>query len=195
VAAFNQLGAPKPSPTSTTTTTAPPLHNSAVAVNVLNASGAGLLATDTAKGLRGDGFEISGINNAPSVIPAGDPSQIYYGPTGLPAAHTLADALKGKVSYVPDASLTGNNVTLWVANASLTVIPTSSTTTTTTVPPTPLGEVYTNTQQEPWNPVPCTLGGTTTTTTTAVKTKATKATKAKTKATTATTAAATEKSG
>jgi LCP family protein required for cell wall assembly len=171
IAAFNQLGVPKPPPTTTTTTTAPPLANSAVSVDVLNASGGGLLATDTASGLRQHGFVISGINNAPSVIPIGSPSEIFYGPTGLPAAHTLAASLKGKVTFVPEASLTGNHVTLWVASSSLTVTPTS---TTTTVPgstgPAP-GNVYTNTQPEPWNPVPCTLGGPTTTTTT-VKTAA-----------------------
>jgi hypothetical protein len=32
-----------------------------------------------------------------------------------------------------------------------------TTTTTTTIPP----DVYTNTQKEPWNPFPCTLGATT----------------------------------
>jgi LCP family protein required for cell wall assembly len=169
VDAFNQLGVPQPKPSTTTTTTAPPLKDSAVSVDVLNASGAGLLATDTAEGLRHNGFVISGINNAPSVIPTGEPSEIYYGPTGLPAAHTLADSLKGKVSYVPDASLTGNNVTLWVANAELTVIPSAGSTTTTTVPTTPPGDVYTNTQPEYWNPVPCTLGGATTTTPTTTK--------------------------
>jgi len=185
IAAFNQLGVPKPKPSATTTTTAPPLANSAVSVDVLNASGGGQLATETASGLRENGFVITGINNAPSVIPVGAPSEIYYGPSGLPAAQTLADSLEGKVTYVPDANLTGNDVTLWVANASLTVK--SSSTTTTTVPATPPGEVYTNTQPEPWNPVPCTLGGPTTTTTTTAKakvakTKVAKAKVAKTKA-------------
>jgi LCP family protein required for cell wall assembly len=173
IAAFNQLGAPKPNPSSTTTTAAPPLANSAVSVDVLNASGGGLLATDTSEALRGDGFEITGVNNAPSTIAAGDPSEIFYGPSGLPAAHTLADSLKGKVTYVPAPSLTGNDVTLWVANDQLTVTTTTtSTTTTTAVPGSPTttttipGDVYTNTQPEPWNPVPCTLGGPSTTTTT-----------------------------
>ncbi len=181
IAAFNQLGVPKPKPSTTTTTTAPPLANSAVSVDVLNASGAGLLATDTAAGLRKNGFVITGINNAPSVIPAGQPSEIYYGPSGLPAAHTLADSLKGKVTYVPDSSLAGNNVTLWVANAALTV--TTTTTTTTTVPGSPTttttipGDVYTNTQPEAWNPVPCTLGAPATTTTTTAKAAKTKAAK------------------
>ena len=131
-------------------------------MDVLNASGAGLLATDTAAALKKDGFVITGINNAPSLIPAGDPSEIYYGPAGLPAARTLADSLKGKVTYVPDSSLTGNDLSLWIASAALTV--TTTTTTTTTIPGSPTttttipGDVYTNTQPEPWNPVPCTLG-------------------------------------
>jgi hypothetical protein len=55
IAAFNQLGVPKPKPSTTTTTTAPPLANSAVSVDVLNASGAGLLATDTAAALKRTG--------------------------------------------------------------------------------------------------------------------------------------------
>jgi LCP family protein required for cell wall assembly len=170
IAAFNQLGLPKPPPTTTTTTTAPPLANGAVSVDVLNASGGGLLATDTAAGLRQHGFVISGVSNAPSVIPSGSPSEIFYGPSGLPAAETLKASLKGSVTLVPEGSLSGDNVTLWVASSQLTVTPTSTTTTTApgssaTVP----GNVYTNTQPEPWNPVPCTLGGPTTTTTTAVK--------------------------
>ena len=117
IAAFNQLGEPKPNPATTTTTTAPPLANNAVSVNVFNASGGGLLATATANALRKDGFQITGVNNAPSVIAAGDPSEIFYGPSGLPAAKTLAASLQGKVKYVPAASLTGNNLNLWVANA------------------------------------------------------------------------------
>jgi hypothetical protein len=143
-------------------------------VDVLNASGAGLLATDTAAALKENGFMITGINNAPSLIPAGEPSEIYYGPSGLPAAQTLADSLKGKVTYVPDPSLTGNDLSLWIANAALTV--TTTTTTTTTIPGSPTttttipGDVYTNTQPEPWNPVPCTLGAPATTTTTTAKT-------------------------
>jgi LCP family protein required for cell wall assembly len=194
IAAFNQIGAPPPSATptgkSTTTTTAPPLANSAVSVDVLNASGAGLLATDTADGLRKNGFVITGINNAPSLIPAGEPSEIYYGPSGLPAAHTLADSLQGKVNYVPDSSLSGNRLSLWVAGAALTVTTpttsTTSTTTTSTIPGSPTttttvpGDVYTNTQPEAWNPVPCTLGAPATTTTTTVKVAKVKTGKAKT---------------
>jgi LCP family protein required for cell wall assembly len=174
IAAFNRIGEPKAKPkpaTPTTPTTAPPLADSAVSVDVLNASGGGLLATDTARSLRQDGFIITGIDNAPSVLAAGDPSEIFYGPTGLPAARTLADALHGKVTFVPEPGLSGGDVTLWVANATLTV--TTTTTTTTTVPGAPTttttipADVYTNTQPEPWNPFPCTLGAPAATTTTA----------------------------
>ena len=169
IAAFNLIGLPKPSPSATTTTTAPPLANSAVSVNVLNASGGGQLASQTASGLEQDGFAVTGVNNAPSVIASGDPSEIFYGPSGLPAAHTLADSLKGTVTYVGSPLLTGNNLMLWVANAGLTVDTTTTTTTTTpgssTTPTAIPGNVVTNTQPEPWNPVPCTLGAPATTTT------------------------------
>jgi LCP family protein required for cell wall assembly len=166
IKAFNQLGEPKPKPKPPTPTTTPPLPDSSVSVDVLNASGGGYLASDTASGLRQHGFVITGIDNAPSVIAAGDPSEIFYGPTGLPAAHTLADSLNGAVTYVADSSLTGNNVTLWVAGTQLTVTTTTTTTSTTsTIPGTPPttttipSDVYTNKQAEPWNPYPCTLAG------------------------------------
>ena len=70
-------------------------------MDVLNASGGGQLATDTADGLRENGFVITGINNAPSVIPAGAPSEIFYGPTGLPAAQTLAALTRGQGDLRP----------------------------------------------------------------------------------------------
>jgi LCP family protein required for cell wall assembly len=169
IAAFNLVGLPKPSPSATTTTTAPPLANSAVSVDVLNASGGGQLASQTASGLEQDGFAVTGVNNAPSVIAGGDPSEIFYGPSGLPAAHTLADSLKGTVTYVGSPLLTGNNLMLWVANPGLTVDTTTTTTTTapgsSTTPTAVPGNVVTNTQPEPWNPVPCTLGAPATTTT------------------------------
>jgi LCP family protein required for cell wall assembly len=168
ISAFNQIGLPKPPPT--TTTTAPPLAAPSVSVDVLNASGGGELASQTASGLTQDGFVVTGVANAPSVIAPGDPSLIYYGPTGLPAAHTLADSLHGPVTYVASPSLTGNAVTLWVASAQLTVTTTTTTTTTTPGSPSSIpGDVYTNTQPEPWNPVPCTLGAPTTTTPTTTR--------------------------
>jgi LCP family protein required for cell wall assembly len=176
IAAFNQIGLPKPAPSATTTTTAPPLANRAVSVDVLNASGGGELASQTASGLEQDGFVVTGVNNAPSVIASGDPSEIFYGTSGLSAAHTLADSLKGTVTYVGSPLLTGNTLILWVANAGLTVDTTTTTTTTpgsTTTPTAIPGNVVTNTQPEPWNPVPCTLGApaTTTTSTTVVTAK------------------------
>ncbi len=175
IATFNAIGLQVPIKGATTTTTAPPLANNLVSVNVLNASGSGDLASQTASGLKSDGFNITNINNATSVIAAGDPSEIFYGPSGLPAAHTLAASLTGTVTYVSDPTLSANNVTLWVANSNLTVTTTTTTTTTTTAPPgspttttTIPGDVVTNTQSEPWNPTPCTLGAPATTTTTTV---------------------------
>jgi ABC-type phosphonate transport system ATPase subunit len=81
---------------------------------------------------------------------------------------------------MPDSHLSGNTVSLLIAGSSLHVAGESTsgsttsttsistttttypgeTTTTTTVP----SDVYTNTQLEPWNPYPCTLGAPTTTT-------------------------------
>ena len=170
---FNQIGLPKPPPTTTTTT---PLAPSAVTVDVLNASGGGELASRTAAALGNNGFAVSGVDNAPSVIPAGSPSKIFYGPGDLPAAHTLGDSLHGAVTYVASPYLGDNNLILWVANPQLTVNTTTTTTTTTpgettTIP----GDVVTNTQPEPWNPVPCTLGSTTTSVAAAKKTTAKKA--------------------
>ncbi len=187
ISAFNQIGLPKRQPTPTTV---PPVAPSAITVDVLNASGGGELATETAQGLTQNGFAVSGIDNAPTVIAAGDPSEIFYGPDGLPAAHALADSLNGAVTYVANPSLSGNDLTLWVANAQLTV----NTTTSTTTPAASTGttasasEVYFNKQPEPWNPVPCTL---TTTTTTAAAANTT----AKPKATAGTKATAKPKSG
>jgi len=117
-------------PTSTTTTTSAPLPaNSAVTVDVLNASNALDLAGQTATGLRQIGFVVSGISDAPSVIATGDPSEIFYGPNGRPAAQALALSLNGPVSLVPSGLLTGNNVTLWAAGPQLTVKTTPATTT------------------------------------------------------------------
>lgn len=112
---------------STTTSTTTPLPaTSSVVVDVLNASGATGLAAQTAAGLRQDGFGVSGIGNASSNIAAGGPSQIYYGPDGLPAAHRLAASLNGPVTYIADSMLGDNNLILWAANAELTVTATTS---------------------------------------------------------------------
>ena len=108
-------------PPPSTTATVPPPANTAVTVDVLDASGTGELASQTADGLRSNGFVVSGVNNAPNVIPPGDPSQIIYGPTGLPAAHALANSLRGPVTYIPSSFLAGNNVELLVASRHLAV--------------------------------------------------------------------------
>ena len=75
--------------------------------------------------------------------------------------------MSGPVTLVPDPSLTGQTVSLLIAGSQLSVngsatagtttttAPTGPTTTTTTTIP---ADVYTNTQSEPWNPSPCTLG-------------------------------------
>ncbi len=105
----------------TSNPTDPLLPDRSVTVQVLNASGSGELATKTAVALKKAGFVISSVNDAPSVISPGDPSDIFYGSTGLTAARTLAAVLNGLVSYIPDSSLVDNNVSLWIANAQLTV--------------------------------------------------------------------------
>ena len=163
--AFNQIGIAAPAPStktsSTTTTTAPTEAHALVGVDVLNASAVNGIAHATAAALAGQGFEVTGIGNAATELAPGDPSEILYGPSGLEAADTLASALGGPVTLVPDPALSGRGVSLLIASSELTVHAsstepgtTTTTTTTTTIPP----DVYTNTQAEPWNPTPCTLG-------------------------------------
>jgi LCP family protein required for cell wall assembly len=162
ITAFNQIGLPKPTTPPTTVPVTPAVAPSLIDVQVLNASTVPGIAARTGEALTQAGYHVAEIGDAPSQIATGGPSQILYGPTGLAAAHTLGAALSGSISYVPDASLTGNALTLLIAGSQLTV--TSSSTTTTTVPgssttPTTIpSDVYTNTQPEPWNPFPCTLG-------------------------------------
>ena len=165
IKAFNQIGVPQPKPKpKTTTTSAPTLPASQVDVEVLNASLVDGIAHATGAALTTQGFDVTEIGDAPSLLTSGDPSQISYGPTGLEAAHTLGAVLSGPVSYVPDPSLSGNTVQLLIAGSQLSVnTPNSTSTTTTTVPgattttTTIPSDVYTNTQAEPWNPTPCTL--------------------------------------
>ena len=153
-----------------------------ISVNVLNASTVNGIAHTTAAALTGQGFTIDQIGNATSELEAGGPSEILFGPTGLGAAVTLGSVLSGGVTYMPDSSLSGQTVSLLVAGSQLavtgarrtsvstTTVPSGPTTTTTTTIP---ADVYTNTQPEPWNPYPCTLGQSTqaspTPTTTTVK--------------------------
>ncbi len=183
--AFNQIGTAPPTTTTTTpgtsgkgtTTTSTTLPHGQVDVNVLNASTVNGIAHSTASALKAKGFTISQIGNATTQLGSGAASEILYGPTGHEAALTLDSALSGPVTYVADASLNGQTVSLLVAGSQLSVsgtrttgssgntgssgagsagtIPTGPTTSTTTTIP---GDVYTNTQPEPWNPSPCTLG-------------------------------------
>ncbi len=165
---FKQLGLPTPKPAPTTTTTVPAVPRAQIKVQVLNASTTNGLAHSTATALALQGFTIAEIGDATTSLPSST-SVIQYGPGGLQAAHTLGAALNGPVTYTEVPSLSGQTLTLLVAGPQLTVIPSGATattttttpsgpttTTTTTIPP----DVYTNTQLEPWNPYPCTLGPT-----------------------------------
>jgi LCP family protein required for cell wall assembly len=187
--------------TTTTTTTIP---HSQVHVDVLNASTANGVAHLVAGALAIDGFTINEIGDASTPL-TGSSSEILYGPDATQSAQTLAAELSGPVTLVPDSSLTGSTVQLLIDGTSLKVQSTGATsgssgntgnsgnsgataTTTTTTTTTPNvvngttttstipGDVYTNTQAEPWNPYPCTLGASTqavpTTTSTTAKGKA-----------------------
>jgi LCP family protein required for cell wall assembly len=197
--AFNAIGTATATPattstggkagknTSTTTTTVPTVPRGQVTVNVLNASAVNGIAHTAATALTNQGFTVGEIGNATTSLTSGGPSEILYGPTGSAAAHTLGSALSGPLTYVPDSSLSGQTVSLLIAGSTLSVggssasgssgptttttLPGPATSTTTTIP----GDVYTNTQQEPWNPFPCTIGQTSaspTTSTTVAKAKA-----------------------
>jgi LCP family protein required for cell wall assembly len=174
----------------TTTTTAPLLPHGEVSVNVLNASTVNGIAHTTASGLTRAGFRVAEISNA-TQLGVDSASEIRYGPTGFSAAQSLGAALSGPVTYLPDPALSGNTVSLLIAGSSLTVTgdatpgsgsttTTSTSTTSTTYPgetttsTTIPSDVYTNTQLEPWNPFPCTLGAPPTTTTTVPVKKALK---------------------
>jgi hypothetical protein len=184
--AFNAIGATPPATpivhaakggkASSSTTTSTTLPHGQVGVDVLNASSdsASGLAGLVAATLRLDGFTIDGVANASSPL-SSDSSEIIYGPAGLQSAQTLYAELRGPVTMVADPSLSGSTVRLLVAGTSLivttpsnpghpgtagttTTVPTGPTTTTSTTIP---ADVYTNTQTEPWNPRPCTLGAST----------------------------------
>ena len=169
IKAFNQIGLPKPKPKPPAVKT-PTLAHNLVDVQVFNADAVSGMAHETATALADDGYDVVEVGDAPTPFPAGKPEEIWYGPEGQEAAHTLGASVKGPITYVSDPSLTGNTVALFIVGSTLSVKTTTSTststssttttypgepTTTTTIP----GDVYTNKQQEPWNPVPCTLGG------------------------------------
>jgi LCP family protein required for cell wall assembly len=163
--AIGEPAKPKTVP-STTTTTTPAVPHADVSVEVFNASTVNGLAHSVAAGLQGLGFTIAEIGDAPSPITGGKPSEIWYGPSGSAAAHALGAELSGAFTYVADPNLTGNTVALLLSGSEVTVKTTTTTTTTTsttvpgssTTPTTIPSDVYTNTQPEPWNPTPCTLG-------------------------------------
>ncbi|MGH9091682.1 MAG: LCP family protein [Acidimicrobiales bacterium] len=185
IAAFNQVGATSStagsgstgstagSTAGSTTTTAPSLPPSQVDVQVLNGVDfTQPIASETAASLRQLGFDVTGIANATAEGVA--TTEIQYAPGHKEAATTLASHISGATQLASDAHLTGDQVVL-VVGGSFTGVTGASTgsaatgttgttgttassatgatgTTTTTTPPT---AVYTNTQQEPWNPTPC----------------------------------------
>ena len=182
IAAFNSIGAPVPPSataasrghaTTTTSTTVPTEAHGLVNVTVLNASTVNGLAHLEAAAIASRGFRISEIGDAPTPLASGT-SEILYGPSGKEAALTLAAVLTGPVNTVADPNLNGQDVSLLVASDALRVTPVAGAsvpgkassapttsvptvpapTTTTTIP----ADVYTNSQIEPWNPYPCTLG-------------------------------------
>ncbi len=106
----------------------------AVTVEVLSAYQGGALGTiQVSQHLSEIGF-VSRYGPAPSMIAAGEPSEIFYGPSGLPAAETLAQWLTGPVTKVSSAHLSGNNLELWIANPQLGGKGNTTTTTTTLSP-------------------------------------------------------------
>jgi hypothetical protein len=125
------------STTTSTTTTVPLPPISSVTVQVLNASGSGQLAAQAAARLKALGFGVSGTGNAPSQIAAGQPSEIFYGPSGLPAAQALAAWVNGPFTNVPRPSLADENLVLWIANPQFTIkgFPPKPATTTTSAAP------------------------------------------------------------
>ena len=184
ISEFNAIGSTPTTTTTTTpkghkattTTTAPREPASQVSVDVLNASSVNGIAHTAAAALTAQGFQVNEVGDASTQLSSGSPPQILYGPSGTEAANTLASAIAGSVTLVPDASLTGSTVELIIAGTAPTVgAPGSSsngitaTTTTTTAPSSTTttipSDVYTNLQPEPWNPSPCTIGQPTTTTT------------------------------
>ncbi|HJW35643.1 MAG TPA: LCP family protein, partial [Actinomycetes bacterium] len=79
-------------------------------VTILNALGTTGLAATTATKLRGSGYRIATVGNAPSAdLPR---SQIAYAPGRLADAQTLASTLIGGARLIEDATLTAPNLTL-----------------------------------------------------------------------------------
>jgi hypothetical protein len=157
ISQFNALGTPAATipPATTTTIAGPALAPSSIRVEVLNGTGGPNVATTTGEALRSIGYD---------VVSAGDASQfgystseIEYGSGGLAAAQTLARSILGGAQLISSPELSGNEVTLIVGSSFTGVTSsgssdsTATSSTTTTIP----ANIYTNTQSEPWNPVPC----------------------------------------
>ncbi len=175
ITAFNQLGTATtpatptttttvPRRSTTTTTTVPSLPPSQVSVQVLNGVDfTKPVASDTEASLRQAGFVVTGAANAPAAGVA--TTQIEYAEGHEAAGQTLAAHLGGASQLVADPQLQGDQVVVTIGRSFTSVTAATSTTgatgagttttTTTTAPPAP-GDVYTNTQPEPWNPTPCT---------------------------------------
>jgi LCP family protein required for cell wall assembly len=160
---FNLEGMPKPKPAATpTTTTVPTEAPGAVHVQVLNGFGGFNAATNAASQLEAAGFDVSSVGDASSFTYT--TTTIEYGPEGETAAATVAASVDGATTMTSDPALGADQVTLIVgssftgahapgtaaASPSNSGAAPASTTTTT-----PAGNVYTNDQLEPWNPVPC----------------------------------------
>jgi hypothetical protein len=79
-------------------------------VTVLNGLGTVGLAATTATKLRGSGYQIATVGNAPTADLAR--SQIAYAPGRLADAKTLASTLIGGASLVEDPTLTASQLTL-----------------------------------------------------------------------------------
>jgi len=161
--AFNNLGtpttpatAPSTTTSSTTSTTVPAVAQSDISVQVLNGVDfTKPIASQTEAALRQAGFTVTGAANATSAGVA--TTQIEYAEGHEDAGQVVAAHLSGATELVADPQLQDNQVIVTVGKSFTGVTGvTSGSTTTTTLPPPP-GDVYTNTQKEPWNPTTCTV--------------------------------------
>ena len=114
--------------------------------------------------MRQAGFVVTGAANAPAAGVA--TTQIEYAEGHEAAGQTLAAHLGGASQLVADPQLQGNQVVVTIGRSFTSVTGTTSTHRRHrrgddrddddhdgSAPP---GDVYTNTQPEPWNPTPCT---------------------------------------
>jgi LCP family protein required for cell wall assembly len=100
------LGREPTTPAATPGATAP----ASTQVSVLNGLGTAGLATTTAARLRGSGYQVTEVGNAPSTDLAR--SQVAYAPGRLADARTLASTLIGGASLIEDPTLTAPHLTL-----------------------------------------------------------------------------------